>query len=362
MRRALISLAFGSCLGLLALGVVFGALSVFDPGWLRGLFARSTPTPDLQVAVDGPAATPLPGSTPLSPTPAPTGVPLPTVPGACGGPESMTIALLGVDMRGGDRLGRSRTDAITLVRVNFVHPSAALLSIPRDLYVPLPNLQEVGIDQSRINTAFLYGEIYNVQGGGPAEFSQTIELNFGVRVDRYVMVNFAAFVAGVDALGGIEVDVPKAIDDPTFPLDDDSGTMEFQVPAGPQVFDGVTALRYVRTRHQDDDYQRVQRQQLVLLAIRDRLMRAEVIPQIPGLIAALSNAGGTNLSPAEMAALACIGPKIERADIRALPIDGTMVIPWTTPGGGRVSIPNRDRIAPLVQEFLGVGTAQAAIP
>jgi LCP family protein required for cell wall assembly len=264
----------------------------------------------------------------------------------------MTIALLGMDTRADDYDYRARTDAIILLRLNFVTGRAAMFSIPRDLYVPLPNLQEVEIDQARINSAYLYGEIYGVPGGGPAEFKQTVELNFGVRVDRYVLINFAAFKQVVDAVGGIDIDVPKAIYDPDFPADEGDGTMILDIPAGPTHMDGAQALRYARTRHQDDDYHRIQRQQLVLLALRDRLARPEVIPQIPALIAAMQNAGRTDLSVGEMAALACLGPSIEREEITSLAIDGTMILPYTTPTGGRVGIPNRDLISPLVETFL----------
>jgi LCP family protein required for cell wall assembly len=245
------------------------------------------------------------------------------------------------------------------VRVNFVNPSAALLSIPRDLYVPLPNLSAFGIEQSRINTAYVYGEAYDVPGGGPAEFKQTIELNFGLRVDRYALVNFGAFVQGVDAIGGIDVSVPVAIYDDHFPTDDDTGTEVFEVPAGLVHMDGATALRYVRTRHQDDDYHRLGRQQDVLLALRDRLTQPEVLPQVPALIAALAAAGRTDLSPAEITALLCLAPQIDRSAIQSLPIGADLVLPWVTSGGAWVSIPNRDLIAPVVQQFLDVGNAVA---
>ena len=117
--------------------------------------------------------------------------------------------------------------------------------------------------------------------------------------------------------------------------------------------DGERALEYARTRHQDDDYHRVQRQQLVLLAFRDKLMSPEVIPQIPALIATLGRLARTDLAPQELAALACLGTKIDRSAITAQTIDGTMVIPWTTRGGAQVSIPNREVIAPVVDKFLG---------
>jgi LCP family protein required for cell wall assembly len=210
----------------------------------------------------------------------------------------------------------------------------------------------VGIIQDRINTAYLYGEVYGVEGGGPAEIKQTVELNFGIRVHRYIMINFGAFISFVDALGGIDVDVPTAIYDPQFPAEDGSGTLVFELPAGRQHLDGQTALRYARTRHQDDDYRRVERQQLVMLAIRDKLTSPEVIPQIPALISSLSGLVRTDLTAEEITALACVGPQIERAAIYTYAIDGTMILPWTTPTGGRVSIPNRVVIAPIVEEFL----------
>lgn len=99
--------------------------------------------------------------------------------------------------------------------------------------------------------------------------------------------------------------------------------------------DGAQALRYARTRHQDDDYHRNQRQQLVLMALRDKPFRKPGRhPQIPGLIAALQTAGRTDLAPDEMAALACVGPRINQAAITTLQIDGSMMIPWTTPTSG----------------------------
>jgi LCP family protein required for cell wall assembly len=356
MRRSFLSLALGGSLGLMACAFAFVLFSLVQPGWLRKVFASAAHPPPPGVSAPSPA-TPVPGGTlpPVSeadPTPEP--LPTASTPNACAGPEHITLALLGVDDREEGYERATRTDAISLVNVNFTNQSAAMFSIPRDLYVALPNLAEVGIEADRINTAYLYGEVYGVEGGGPAELKEAIELNFGIRVDRYVMVNFGAFEAAVDALGGIDIDVPKAIYDPNFPADDGSGrTVVFELPAGWQHLDGRTALRYARTRHQDDDYHRVQRQQQVLLAIRDKLLSPDVIPHLPDLLNRLSGLIRTDLSPQELAMLACIGPQIDRAAIEAYAIDGTMVIPWTTPNGGRVSVPDRDAIAPLVQEFLG---------
>ncbi len=349
MRRSLISIGVGAGLGLALCLVFLGVIAFAGAGWLGGVAQKVTSR--LPAQASGAPGTLAPGATPL-PLITPEG--LPTVASsACGGPERMTIALLGVDDRSQNYTIAARTDAITLVSVNFITPSASLLSFPRDLYVPLPNLQQHNIDQDRLNTAFEFGEIYKVPGGGPAEFKATMEWNFGIRVDRYILANFGAFEAAVDAVGGIDVNVPTEIYDPAYPNDGNTGTTVFSLAAGPQHMDGQTALRYARTRHQDDDYHRVQRQQLVLLAFRDKLVSPEVIPQIPALVATLGRLARTDLAPQELAALACLSTKIDRSAITAQTIDRTMVIPWTTTGGAQVSIPNREVIAPVVAKFLG---------
>ena len=357
MNKTSLSLMAGALAGALVCATAFAVFSIARPGWLRTLVA---PPP---VAAQPIVIKPLPTepgqpdvfstATPIPNRPAPT--PLPTDEDAvCGGPQQLTIALLGVDDRTGNYSQPGRTDAISLVNVRFTDKTAAIMSIPRDLYVVLPDLYRNGSPmQDRINTAWTFGERYGIEGGGPAELKNTVELNFGIRVHRYVLVNFGAFIQFVDALGGIDVDVPEAIYDTHFPLEDDSGTMVFEVPAGLNHFDGLTALRYARTRHQDDDYHRVHRQQLVLLAIRDRLLSPEVIPQIPALITSLGGLVRTDLSAEEMAALACLGPQIDRADIHTVALTANNVIPWTTESGAQVSIPNRDTLGPLVQEFLG---------
>jgi polyisoprenyl-teichoic acid--peptidoglycan teichoic acid transferase len=357
MRNLTNSIFIGAGLAIFFVGVTFAAFSVFRPGWLRQVTgAKATPVSVATLVAIVEAGGQVPNVTPI-PTAmgglAPTPAPLPTLNGACGGPQQMTIALLGMDTRGDQSSFRARTDAITLLNVNFASQSAAMLSVPRDLFVPLPNLGAVGIDQDRINTAFLFGDIYGVPGGGPAEFKQTVELNLGIRVDRYVLINFGALQATVDALGGIDINVPTAIYDPDFPADQGDGTLVLDIPAGPQHMDGAMALRYARTRHQDDDYHRVKRQQAVLLAMRDKLVNPQAIAQIPALLAALQKLGRTDLSPSEIAALACVGPRIDRSAIQALSIDGSMIMPWTTPGGASVSIPNRDLMAPVVQRFMG---------
>lgn len=355
MNRSLWSALLGVSIGvgLLALGLM--AWVIYDymqPPALAAVTRTLRPTPTAFIVQPLPTFTPDPNLTPTPFTPLPpTPLAVPSAEAAlCGLPEPMTIVLLGLDKRPGETRP-TRTDAITLVRIEPQTASAAMLSIPRDLYLPLPNLEAQGINQSRINTAYLYGEIYGVPGGGQAQVKDTLAWNFGIPVDRYVLMDFGAFVQFIDTLGGIMVDVPKPINDAEFPTEE-GGVMLFTLNPGQQVMDGQTALRYVRTRHQDNDYGRMQRQQDVLLAVRDRVLMPEVIPQWPALIANLSTLMQTDLSLDELARLACVARQIDRANIRTYAINGPYIIPWTTPTGGSVIIPNRETLAPLVERFL----------
>jgi LCP family protein required for cell wall assembly len=158
-----------------------------------------------------------------------------------------------------------------------------MLSIPRDLYVPIPGQS----DMQRINAAYALGELQQ-PGQGPKLAMQTIQYNFGIQVNSYVLVSFEAVIGVVDAIGGIDVDVPKAIDDPEYP-DMNYGYDPLYIPAGHIHMDGQLTLKYARTRHQDSDYDRTYRQQQVILAIRQKILKPEVLTQVVGQAPALWN-------------------------------------------------------------------------
>jgi len=344
MDRILRSVILGAGTALVMVVAVFGVISVARPGWLR-LFFRNP----VAIAVDASGV--------VAPTEvgAPTSEPLPS-PGAggfCNAPEQMTLAILGVDDRIGDYSVPSRTDALMFTNLRFSEREAGVLSVPRDLWVAQANVDLTGISEDRINLSYVYGENYDVPGGGGGQLKATVAGNFGFNVDRYVLVNFDAFVRFVDALGGIDVDVPKAIYDSQFPAQEGDGTIVFELAPGLQHMDGLTALRYARTRHQDSDYERIKRQQLVALAIRDRLFSGDGLTRLPALLSALRGSVRTDLSPEEIAMLLCAGPQIPRESIGTYAVDGNYVIPWTSPGGGSVSLPNRETIGPLIDGFLG---------
>lgn len=285
----------------------------------------------------------------------PTAIPTPVLPEAaafpttCDGPGRMNILLIGIDGFNNNYYRAARSDTIILLGVNFAAKSAQMLSIPRDLWVQLPGL--VQVPEGRINTAYHYGELYSAPGGGPGELSAVLANTFGLRVDRYATVSFTAFEQGIDAIGGVDINIPEPIHDDSYPLRDGSGTIAIDFPAGQVHMDGATALIYARTRHDSSDFQRMRRQQQVLFAVRNQLLRPQTLLQLPALTQALMGATRTDLSLDDMALLGCLGPQIDVSAIQTWVISGNMVKDTKLADGAQVLLPVMDAILPVLEQF-----------
>lgn len=179
-------------------------------------------------------------------------------------PAPIDILVMGLDSRGNEG-AIARTDSIIVVGVNPGALDVSLLSIPRDIFVNVP-----GYGLQRINTVNVLAEVDN-PGSGPDLLAQTIESNFGIGIDRTIRLDFRAFTALVDAVGGITLDVPSVVVDNSYPTPD-YGTISIRFETGVQTMDGDTALIYARTRHQDDDYRRAERQQQVISALTQKML------------------------------------------------------------------------------------------
>lgn len=318
--------------------------------------ATSTTVPATATSTPEPLPTPEPTATwfyviPAQPTPIPTPV-LPAVapfPSSCDGPGRLNILLIGVDGWSDSYTRAARSDTIILLGVNVGEKTARMLSIPRDLWVQLPGLTQV--PEARINTAYHYGEYYGVPGGGPALLSATVANTFGLRVDRYIVVNFSAFEQGIDAIGGVDINIPAPIHDDKYPLRDGSGTIAIDFPAGWVHMDGATALIYARTRHDSSDFKRMRRQQQVMFAARDKLLSPETIPQLPALAQVLINAARTDISFDDLGLLGCLAPQIDSSNIQTWVIDSSMTTHATLADGAQVLLPNMDVIVPVLEAF-----------
>jgi LCP family protein required for cell wall assembly len=173
-----------------------------------------------------------------------------------------TYLLVGSDSRQGlsaaerKKLGTGsaagqRTDTIMLMHVPKSGPTA-LISLPRDSYVPIP-----GHGKNKINAAFSFSD------GGPKLLIQTVEGVTGLRVDHYVEIGFGGFASIIDSVGGVQMCLPKAMKD---------AKAHINLPKGCQQLDGTTALGYVRARYSDPlgDLGRVQRQRQMIGAVASK--------------------------------------------------------------------------------------------
>ena len=190
------------------------------------------------------------------------------------------LLLLGLDRRPGEASGR--TDAMLFVRVEPANRTAMLISIPRDVCVA-----SCLSDPYRINTVW--------QREGPEALRRRVAQLLGVQVDYWVTLDFFGFRRLVDFFGGVDIEVHETIYDPSFPNAMDTGFEPFYVEVGLNHFDGDVALRYARTRHQGGAFAREQRQQQVLLALKDQALSPQTLVQSPAFFRELSNAFETNV-------------------------------------------------------------------
>lgn len=318
------------------------ALSLIVAVVLRALIVSDALNP-FQADTEGQVPTPPPNATPNPAFLAPTL----DVGNAVEwqGTDRVTVLLLGADTRPSERGGaRPRTDSIMLLMIDPQLKVASVLSIPRDLYVEIP-----GYGLNRVNTAYVWG------GGDLAV--ETVQYNLGIRVNYYALVEFDAFVTLVDEIGGIDIYVPRDIYDPTYP-DMYYGYDPFYIQAGEHHLDGATALKYARTRHGDSDFNRAQRQQDVLFAIRDRVLSLDMLPTLlqkaPTLYATLSDSIQTNMTLDQMVSLALLAQDIPRENIRTGVIDSNYTRGYITGQGAQVLIPDREQIGPLLSEVFWI--------
>ena len=271
-------------------------------------------------------------------------------------PRQIRILLLGIDERRGFDTDRAyRTDTIILLNIDPVRRTAGLISFPRDLWVSIPNFS-----QERINTANFIGDNVNYPGGGgPRLLMDTIAANFGVKVDRYVRINFTVFERVVEAIApsGVEICVREAIDDPTYP-DAGYGTIRVTFQPGCQTLDSTRLLQYARTRKtQGGDFDRARRQQEVLDALRAQVLSAggvvNFLGQIPTLWNELADSYDTNMALDELIRLGFLMGEIPAENIQFKVIDQNYIASFgKAPDGSDVLIPNTGAIAALIQSVL----------
>ncbi len=255
----------------------------------------------------------------------------------------VNVLVMGLDYRDwSDGEGPSRTDTMMLLTLDPLTRTAGILSIPRDLWVSIP-----GFDNNRINTAYFLGESYDLPGGGPGLASETVEALLGVPIHYYAQIDFAAFVRFIDEIGGVKIDVPERIE--VDPLGE--GNTKVLKP-GIQTLDGALTLAYARARNTPaGDFDRAQRQQQVIMAVRDRILSLQLLPVLlgkaPQLYAELSGGVQTNLTFEEILQLGLLVSEVAAEDIErgAIGLEHTLFA--NTSEGASVLIPLSEKIREL---------------
>jgi LCP family protein required for cell wall assembly len=231
----------------------------------------------------------------------------------CGGPAVMNILAIGSDARGQHYL-YGLADIIRLIRVDFVNARVTILEVPRDLWVDIPEIAEhYNITQGKLNQAYLYGNkglgYYDGPGEGPGLLARTLNLNFGAQPDHYLAVNMRTFEAVVDAIGGIDIYLPYEIS--VKSKDNPKG---FAIPEGQHHIDGETALWVARIR-QYHTFGRAENQNIVMCALRKKLLSPEVIPAIPELVRSFRSYVQTDFSPEQINQLACLATQMRGTNV-----------------------------------------------
>ncbi len=326
-------------------GVAFGV--VFVANW-RALGARPSDRPDGSPNVvtvgAGPVSMSVPVtinkpptvSNPVKPPQITTGIAavVQNVLPDWQGTDRINILLLGIDKRDDEPIAGTRSDTMILASVDPVTKSAALVSLPRDMWVNIPGCtysQGCVGGQQRINVAHA--------AGGPELARQTVTADFGVPIQFYARVDFRGFQQLIDAAGGVVVDVDWPVKDDEYPTDD-YGYQRIYFGPGPQWMDGRTALMYARSRHGMSDFARAGRQQKVIVSLRNRALQLNMLSKAPELVSIIQNSLSTDLTPVQMLALGKLVSQIDRSKIVNVVIDANYVTPFKGSDGADLLQPN----------------------
>lgn len=277
------------------------------------------------------------------------------------GAKRVNVLIMGLDYndwRAGE--GPPRTDTMILFTIDPINRTAGMLSIPRDLWVNIP-----GYNYGRINTAYQLGEAFKEPSGGPGLAMETVEELLGVPIDYYAQIDFEAFISFIDEIGGVKVNIPEQIK--VDPMAHGRKNNTKILKAGPQTLDGELALAYARARKTEGgDFDRAQRQQQVIMGIRDQILRFD---QLPKLIASsailynqLSSGVNTNMTLDQVVRLAWTASQIPEDKIKKGIISPPDQVSFAVSPDGEQQVlkPITDKIRLLRDEIFATGPVSPA--
>ena len=266
------------------------------------------------------------------------------------GISRVTLLLLGLDYRDWEAGETPRTDTMMLLTYDPLSKTAGMLSIPRDLWVPIP-----GFEYNKINTAYYLGEVYNLPGGGAGLAMKTVEELLGVPIQYYAQIDFQAFVDFIDHIEGVRL----TFDEPMV-LDRRGKWNTVTIEPGVITLPGEYALAYVRARTGEGaDFARAERQQNLIMAVRDRILEFDMMPKLvansPQIYNDISAGIHTNMAINDVIKLGWSALEVDRDDIKSLVISNEYVTMAKSDDGLDILRPVPDKIRLLRDEIFGIG-------
>ncbi len=228
----------------------------------------------------------------------------------------INILLLG---RAGEHYpGKNLTDTVIILSINLDTKQVALLSLPRDLYVPIGDTTLY----TKLNSVYQYG-LSNEEGTDP--LTKTLERITGSPIHYFITLDFDGFEKIIDTLGGISLEVPRDMRDTRYPGKNYSYET-FEIKKGWQTLDGATALKYVRERHADPegDFGRAKRQQQVIQAVKNKVFSLGTlfnIATVNRLLTTLGDSVKTDLSLEDMARLFQLSHTLDTKNVTTVVVD-----------------------------------------
>ncbi len=274
--------------------------------------------------------------------------------------ERINILLLGYGGPGHD--GPYLTDSMMLVSLLPKTHQAAMVSIPRDLWVTIPAFTDRTY-AGKINEAYEIGiddaswkkkrpEYTGRRTAGGELASAVVGAVTGLHIDYWLGVDFQAFRDVVNELGGIDLTVDQVLHDTQFPKGETDDYMTVHFNAGPQHMDGERALQFTRSRYSTNDFDRSKRQQKVLLAVRQKVFSINAVPKMLGLFDALQKNVITNLTIADLRLLAEAARSQPDEDVHRIALDNTNLLRDTSSAIGQYILIAKDKDFEALQVFL----------
>ncbi|HEY5624909.1 MAG TPA: LCP family protein [Dehalococcoidia bacterium] len=245
--------------------------------------------------------------------------------------ERINILVLGLDQRLDDASDEPyRTDSVVIFTIDPFAKTAGAFSIPRDTLVDIPDGNGGIYTKSRINEAYEIGEytmLSRYPGGGPQLAMDTINNNFGIPIDYYVVMNWANFIDIIDELGGIDVTIERYAYDPAYAdCSFCSNVYPVEFVPGTEHMDGLRALAYARIRKSDDDFRRIERQQAVMRAVARKALSLDLfdVGKAKGLYDRYTQSIRTNIPAIKVPGLALLGTQVGLDNLRTVSAAGAM--------------------------------------